>query len=100
MARARVYRHDVRCRHCGSTWMPKDGRTRGQQVYKCGECKRKQVADAEQPRFPDHAKRQAAQMRAEGASISAAARSVGASAATVSRWLKEEERLRGSDCAQ
>ena len=46
MARERAYRHDARCRHCGSNWMPKDGRTRGQQMYKRG-CKRKQVADAE-----------------------------------------------------
>ena len=59
MARERSYRHDVRCRHCGSNWMPKDGRTRGQQLYKCGGCKRKQVADADQPHFPEHVKRQA-----------------------------------------
>ena len=24
MARGRVYRHDVRCPHCGSNWMRKD----------------------------------------------------------------------------
>ena len=34
MARERSYRHDVRCRHGGSNWMPKDGRTHGQQA--CG----------------------------------------------------------------
>ena len=28
MARERSYRHDIRCRHCGSNWMPKDGHTR------------------------------------------------------------------------
>ena len=28
MARERAYRHDIRCRHCGSNWMPKDGHTR------------------------------------------------------------------------
>ena len=28
--------------------MPKDGHTRGRQVYKCGDCKRKYTADAEQ----------------------------------------------------
>ena len=33
MARERAYRHDVRCRHCGSNWMPKDGHTRGWQVF-------------------------------------------------------------------
>ena len=32
------------------------------QVYKCGYCKRKQVTYAEQPHFPEHVKRQAAQI--------------------------------------
>ena len=73
MARERSYRHDVRCRHCSSNWMPKEGHTRGRQVHKCGDCKRKYTADAARPRFPEHAKRQAVQMCIEGASISAAA---------------------------
>ena len=100
MARERIYRDNVKCRHCGSNWMPKDGRTRGQQVYKCGECNRKQVADAAQPHFPEHVKRQAVQMCIDGASMSAAARVVGASVTSVSGWLKEEGRLRGNGCAQ
>ena len=89
MARERAYRHDLRCRRCGSNWMPKDGHTRGRQVHKCGDCKRKRTADTELPRFPEHIKRQAAQMRIEGASISASARVVGASAASVSGWVKK-----------
>ena len=88
MARERSYRHDIRCRHCGSNWMPKDGHTRGRQVYKCGDCKRKYTADAARPRFPEQTKRQAVQMCIEGASISAAARVVGASATSVSGWVK------------
>ena len=89
MARERSYRHDIRCRHCGSNWMPKDGHTRGRQVYKCGDCNRKYTADAAQPRFPEQVKRQAVKMRIEGASISAAARVVGASATSVSGWVKK-----------
>ncbi len=100
MARARVYRPDIRCRHCGSNWMPKDGRTRGRQVYKCGDCNRKYTADAERPHFPEHVKRQAVQMLIEGASMSEAARLVGASVASVSAWLKEERQSRGKECAQ
>ena len=88
MARGRSYRHDIRCRRCGSNWMPKDGHTRGRQVYKRGDCKRKYTADAAQPRFPEQVKRQAVQMRIEGASISAA-RVLGASAASVSGWVKK-----------
>ena len=51
--------------------------TRGRQVHKCGDCKRKYTADATQPRFPEQVKRQAVQMRIEGGSVSAAARVVG-----------------------
>ena len=29
MACETAYRHDIRCRYCGSNWMPKDGHTRG-----------------------------------------------------------------------
>ena len=76
--------------------MPKDGRARCQQLYKRGDCKRKQVADAEHRRFPDHVKRQAVQMRIWGASIFAAARVVGASVTAVSRWLgKGDLRVNG-----
>ena len=89
MARERSYRHDIRCRHCGSNWMPKDGHTRGRQVYKCGDCNRKYTADAARPRFPEQTKRQAVQMCVDGASISAAARVVGASVASVSGWIKK-----------
>ena len=89
MARERAYRHDIRCHHCGSNWIPKDGHTYGRQVYKCGDCKRKYTAYAARPRFPEQVKRQAVKMRIEGASISAALRVVVASAASVSGWLKK-----------
>ncbi len=29
----RDYRHDLRCPHCGSNWMPKYGTSRGKQTY-------------------------------------------------------------------
>ena len=93
MARERSYRHDIRCRHCGSNWMPKDGHTRGRQVYKCGDCKRKYTADATQPRFPEQVKRQAVQMRIEGTSISAAARVVGVKSETIYSWVKKRSKL-------
>ena len=46
MARPRVYRHDVRCPECGSNWMPKDGTSKGRQVYHCGDCGRRTIPDA------------------------------------------------------
>ena len=100
MARERAYRHYIRCRRCGSNWMPKDGHTRGRQVHKRGDCKRKYAADAAQPRFPEQVKRQAVQMRIEDASVSAAARVGGAGAASVSGWVKKGGKLRLNGCAQ
>ena len=41
MARARTYRHDLRCPHCGSNWTPKAGHSRGQQTYRCGDGQRR-----------------------------------------------------------
>ena len=41
MVRARVYRHDVRCPHCGSNWMRKDGFSGDKQRYYCGDCRRR-----------------------------------------------------------
>lgn len=74
MARARIYRHDVRCRDATApNWMSKGGHAHGQQMHKRGECKKNQVADAEKPYFPEHAKLQVDQMRIEGAIISAEA---------------------------
>ena len=89
MARERSYRHAIRCRRCGSNWMPKDGRTRGRQVYKRGCAASAVYFRLQSPRFPEQTKRQAIQMRIEGASISAAARVVGASATSVSGWVKK-----------
>ena len=37
MARPRVYRRQARCPECGSNWMPKDGHSKGRQVYQCGD---------------------------------------------------------------
>ena len=87
MARARVYRHDIRCRRCGSNWMPKDGHTRQASVQMRRlqeEIYRQKIGN-----LNEHAKRQAVQMRVEGASVSAAARVVGASVPSVSGWVKK-----------
>ena len=73
--------------------------TRGRQVYKCGDCKRRYTADAERPRFPEQVKRQAVQMRIVSAIISAAARVVGASILSVNGRVKKG-RLRVNGCAQ
>ncbi len=46
MARARVYRHDVRCPDCGSNRMRRDGCSRnGHQTYQCGDCPRRHTPE-------------------------------------------------------
>ena len=45
MARPRVYRDDARCPECGSNWMPKDGTSKGCQVYHCRDCGRRTIPD-------------------------------------------------------
>ena len=69
--------------------MPIGGHTRGRQMYKCVDCKKKQAADAEQHHCPEYAKRQAVQMCVECTSLPATARVVGASISMVSGWIKE-----------
>ena len=45
MARPRVYRHAVRYPKCGSNRMPKDGASKGRQVYHCGDRRRRTIPD-------------------------------------------------------
>ena len=88
MARKRAYRHDVRCRIAAPIGCPKTDAHAGVKFTSAAIASRKYTADAAQPRFPEQIKRQAVQMRIEGASISAA-RVVGASATSVSGWVKK-----------
>ena len=88
MAKPRVYRHDAICPKCGSNWVKKDGHSRGKQQYKCNECGRKRQEGAKH-RFTDEQKAQAVKMCAEGMSLSATARVMGASVTTVSKWVKK-----------
>ncbi len=88
MAKQRVYRHDNPCPKCGSNWVKKDGHSRGKQQYKCNQCSKKHQEGAKH-RFTDEQKDQAVKMCAEGMSLSATARVMGASAPTVSEWGKK-----------
>ena len=59
---------------------------RDQQIYKCGDCNKKQPADAAQPLIPEHVKRRAVRLCIESVSMSEA-RVVGASVTSVRYWL-------------
>ncbi len=95
MAKPRVYRHDVLCPKCGSNWVKKDGHSRGKQQFKCNQCGKKHQEGAKH-RFTDEQKDQAVKMCAEGMSLSATARVIGASVPTVSEWVKKRGRWRPS----
>ena len=89
MAHPRVYRHDVRCPECGSNWMPKDGTSKGRQVYHCGDCGRRTIPDAAYQRPGGADKERAPAMYQEGSSLSAIARIFGVSVQAVSKWVKK-----------
>ena len=95
MAKQRVYRHDNLCPKCGSNWVKKDGHSRGKQMYKCNQ-RRSKHREGAKHRFTDAQKEQAVKMRAEGMSLSATARVMGASVTTVSKWGKKRGRWRES----
>ena len=89
MARSRVYRHDVRCPHCGSNWMRKDGHSRGQQLYRCGDCGRRHAPDGAYHRPSPDLKARYLEMYGEGSSLSAIGRRLGYSATAVQQWVKK-----------
>ncbi len=103
MTRARVYRHDLRCPHCGSNWTPRDGHSRGKQTYRCRDCHHRFTPDGNRHCFPEAVKRQALDTYAEGTGITATGRIPGVQQATVFSWVKKarqaQELMEGTDGA-
>lgn len=89
MARARTYRHDIRCPHCGSNWCKKNGHANGKQTYLCNECFRRFTPDAQRPVFPERLKQEAARMDCEGTGIAAIGRILGVPLGTTCSWLEK-----------
>ena len=89
MARPRVYRHQVRCPECGSNRMPKDGHSKGRQVYHCGDCGRRYIPEAAYHRPSAANKECAVAMYRESSSLRATGRVFGVSAQAVTLWLKK-----------
>ena len=90
MAGQRAYRHDMRCPHCGSNWMPKDGRSRGKQTYRCGDCKYRYTPDGNRHYYSSKVIDQALAMYAEGASVAAIGRAMEINEGTVLVWVKKK----------
>ena len=66
MAAARSYRDDLQCPHCGSNWLPKDGRSRGKQTYRCRLCHYRFTPDGNRHYYSEQIKEQAIDMYGEG----------------------------------
>ena len=97
MARARVYRHDLRCPHCGSNWTPKDGHSRGKQTYRCRDCQHRFTPAGNRHYFPEALKRQALDLYAEGTGLTAIGRVLGVQTATVFSGVKKSPPGWGTD---
>jgi len=85
----RAYRHDLRCPHCGSNWLPKYGRSRGRQSYRCGDCLYKFTPGGNRSYYSEATKRQAVEMYCEGSAIAAISRVLGVKSGTVGSWIKK-----------
>ena len=92
----RVYRHDMRCPHCGSNWLPKYGSSRGRQTYRCGDCRYKYTPDGNRHYYSEEVKDRALSMYGEGSSISAIARILDVKLGTVYSWVKKRSAGLGS----
>ena len=89
MARPRAYNHDIRCPECGSNRMPKNGSSRGRQVYRCGDCGRHYTHGGAYTRPSAADREQARAMHQAGVSQSAIARYFGVTPPAVHRWVKK-----------
>ena len=95
----RAYRHDVRCPEYGSNRTPKDGTSKGRQVYHCGDCGRRTIPDAAHQRPSAADQERALAVYQEGSSLSAIARIFGVSVPAVSQWVKKGRAPYGPGCA-
>ena len=89
MARARMYRNDQQCPRCGSNWLPKYGRSRGKQTYRCGQCLYHFTPGTECPHRPEGLKKLAVDLYTEGSSLEAIGRVLGVKSGTVYSWVKK-----------
>jgi len=89
MAATRVYRHDLRCPHCGSNWCPKDGHSRGKQTFRCGDCRYRFTPEGNRHYYPAAVKEQAIDLYCEGNSVAAISRVLEVKLGTVYEWVKK-----------
>ena len=81
MAAARSYRDDLQRPHCGSNWLPKDGRSRGKQTRRCRLCHYRFTPDGNRHYYPEQVKEQARAYPLSG----------GGQAEPSRRWLRRSQ---------
>ena len=89
MAATRSYRDDLQRPHCGSNWLPKDGRSRGKQTYRCRLCHYRFTPDGNRHCYSEQIKEQAIDMYGEGMAIAAISRVLEVKLGTVYEWVKK-----------
>ena len=89
MAGQRACRHDMRRPRYGSNRMPKDGRSRGRQTYRCEDCKYRCAPDVNRHRYSSKVIEQTLAMYAEGASAAAIGGAMKINEASALVWVKK-----------
>ena len=89
MAAARSYRDDLQCPHCGSNWLPKDGRSRGKQTYRSRLCHYRFTPDGNRHYYSEQIKEQAFDLYGEGMAVAAISRVLEVKLGTVYEWVKK-----------
>ena len=89
MATARSYRDDLQRPHCGSNRLPKDGRSRGKQTYRCRLCHYRFTPDGNRHYYSEQVKEQAIDMYGEGMAVAAISRVLEVKLGTVYEWVKK-----------
>ena len=85
----RVYRYGRRCPHCGSNRTLKDGRSRGKQTYRCGQCRYRFTPDGNRSYYTEATRARAVRTYVEGVSLSVISGTLGVKVGAVYSWLKK-----------
>ena len=89
MAAARSYRDDFQRLRCGSNRLPKDGRSRGKQTYRCRLCHYRFTPDGNRHYYPEQVKEQAIDRYGEGMAVAAISRVLEVNLGAVYGWVKK-----------
>ena len=87
MARPRTYGNDQQCPHCGSNWLPKYGRSWGEQTYRCGLCLYHFTPGAEHPHQSEKVRKLAVDLYTEGSNVEAIGRGLHVMPGTAYSWV-------------